>query len=522
MSSTNVLKLRGRPRRRLSIPGAAGCARTPAPAPEALLSILDAMLARIAYLDRRRRFRYVNPAYADAVGLAPREIVGRSVAQVRGLAHSRRMAPHARAALAGETIRWEGWHDDPQLGRAYYDTVYAPMRIAGAVVGYLVLVRDLTRLKRREEELVARTAQLEAILAGIADGVTIADAQERLVMCNKGFVSMFDLPAELVQPGVPREAFVRHRLSQGVLYPGERDALLPARMVAERTARVRAAGGVLLEDIEVNGRHLHVRRCDLPDGTSVSTFSDFTARIEAEQARQRQHDAAREAQQMGTVAALLAGIAHELRNPLSLIAAHATMLEEDVAGTPLAGRAEAVQAAVRQCDRIVASLLASVHRRVLRRERVDVRDALTAALDLVNHQLRGSGIQVTTEVPANLPFLHADPDQVVHLLANLLGNAAAALRARPGSPRVQVTARAEGGTLTVSVADNGPGIPLALRERVFHPFFTTKPDGAGTGVGLALCRTIAQEHGGSIAAEETPGGGATLMVTLPLPRETCP
>ncbi len=66
-------------------------------------------------------------------------------------------------------------------------------------------------------------------------------------------------------------------------------------------------------------------------------------------------------------------------------------------------------------------------------------------------------------------------------------------------------------------ADNGPGIPEALRERVFDPFFTTRPAGTGTGVGLALCRTIVQDHAGTIEALETPGGGATLLVRLPLP-----
>jgi PAS domain S-box-containing protein len=176
-----------------------------------LLSILDLMLARIAFLDRQRRFRFVNAAYATALGLTPGEIIGRSAAQVRGQVHARHMARHARAALAGQTVRWEGWYDDPQLGRAYYDTFYAPMRIRDSIVGFVVLVRDLTQLKRREEELAARTAQLEATLAGVADGVTIADAEERLVMCNQGFIDLFRLPKALAKPGVPREALVRHR-----------------------------------------------------------------------------------------------------------------------------------------------------------------------------------------------------------------------------------------------------------------------------------------------------------------------
>jgi len=492
------------------------------PAPpnqEVLLSILDLMLARIAFLDRQRRFRFVNTAYAAALGLTPQDIIGRSVAQVRGKVHARRMAQHARAALAGQTVRWEGWYDDPQLGRAYYDTFYAPMRIRDNIVGFIVLLRDLTQLKRREEELAARTAQLEATLAGVADGVTIADAEERLVMCNQGFIDLFRLPEDLVKPGVPREAFVRHRLDLGIRYPSEDMDAEPARLVAERTARTRAAGGVLTEDIEVLGRHLHVRRRNLPDGTSVSTFNDFTARVEAEQARQRQHDAMREAQQMGTMAALLAGVAHELKNPLSVVSAHAVMLQEEAAGTSLAARAEAVSEAVRQCGRVVSSLLSSVRRGSPKREPVRIRDAMAVALKLINHRFSDTDIRIMTEMPACLPPLRADPDQIVHLLANLLGNAATALQRRPEA-RILIRAEVEvtdaGRSLVLQVADNGPGIPSELRGCVFRPFFTTKQEGTGTGIGLALCHTIVQDHGGQIAAEETPGGGATFTVRLPL------
>jgi len=74
----------------------------------------------------------------------------------------------------------------------------------------------------------------------------------------------------------------------------------------------------------------------------------------------------------------------------------------------------------------------------------------------------------------------------------------------------------DGNHAVLRVADNGPGVPEELRERVFDPFFTTKRDGEGTGVGLALCRTIAKAHGGGIAVEATPGGGATFVVRLPL------
>jgi signal transduction histidine kinase len=138
------------------------------------------------------------------------------------------------------------------------------------------------------------------------------------------------------------------------------------------------------------------------------------------------------------------------------------------------------------------------------------------AKELLAHRLQASTVEVTVRLPKRQPRLLADPDQLVHLLANLLGNAVAVLRDRPGPRRIAITGGRRAGMLELRVADNGPGIPEELRQRVFDPFFTTRPAGAGTGIGLALCRTIAHDHAGTIEAEETPGGGATLVVRLPI------
>jgi two-component system NtrC family sensor kinase len=143
--------------------------------------------------------------------------------------------------------------------------------------------------------------------------------------------------------------------------------------------------------------------------------------------------------------------------------------------------------------------------------------AVAAGLDLAGYGLRAAGIALEQRVPRDLPRLRGDPDQIAHWWRTWSPTRRAALDGAPPPRRLALTAARLEDALELRVADNGPGIPEALRERVFAPFFTTKPDGVGTGVGLALCRAVVGAHGGSIRAETTPGGGATLVVRLPLP-----
>ena len=182
-------------------------------------------------------------------------------------------------------------------------------------------------------------------------------------------------------------------------------------------------------------------------------------------------------------------------------------------------RTKELHSAAERCGRIVTSLLASARQQPPKRDVVDLAQALEAGLDLAE-TAEAEAVELVTEVPPDLPAIRGDAVQLAHLVGNLVGNARAALAghaAPDGRPRILLRLRALPEVVELRVEDNGPGIPEALRERVFDPFFTTKPQGQGTGVGLALCRTIAKAHGGSIAVETAVGGGAALVVRLPRP-----
>lgn len=484
-----------------------------------LEEILDVTPARVCVTDLERRYVYVNREFCRFAGKQPEEIIGLTSEQLVGPDVTASLERFVKAAQAGRTVFRKGWVGYQSNGQRYINYVFAPKRaLDGKVEGTVVFMTDATELKRREEELAQRSEQLEAILTGIGDGVSIVDLDGRLVLSNRGFLDMFGFPEELAKPGTPVEAFVRHRADSAIRFAHEPDDAPVETLTAARALGPRSGLDSTEELLRSDGRWLEVRRRRLPDGTVVSTYTDVTARREAEGARRAQRDALRRAERMEATATLLAGVGHEINNPLAIIAAQALMLADDAVGTPLAARADAIRVAAQRCGRIVHTLMRSARRRPLRQEPVDLAQAVHQAIDLVGESLRAANIDVAVEITTGLPAIEGDPDQFAHLVSNLLSNALDAFEsdnaARPR--RLILMLRRERGKLELRVIDNGPGIPSHMRARIFDSFFTTKPEGRGTGVGLALCRTVVAAHGGRIAVEETPGGGATFVVRLPL------
>jgi signal transduction histidine kinase len=228
-------------------------------------------------------------------------------------------------------------------------------------------------------------------------------------------------------------------------------------------------------------------------------------------------------QRLATVGTIAAGIAHEVNNLLTPPLAYAQLAQGRPDDDALARKAiAACVAGIEDCMRILGAVLdlSSPHNEDAR---ADVADALAGALDCLGRDLSRDRIALECRM---LPGVIAaiSPLALQQVLLNLLLNATAALRGRPGS--IVVTAAvAEPGRVLVTVADDGPGIPPDLASRVFEPFVSRAPaaDGeaaqpgdrrGGTGLGLAICKRTIESAGGRITASETPGGGATFTIEL--------
>jgi CheY-like chemotaxis protein/anti-sigma regulatory factor (Ser/Thr protein kinase) len=140
-------------------------------------------------------------------------------------------------------------------------------------------------------------------------------------------------------------------------------------------------------------------------------------------------------------------------------------------------------------------------------------------LQLLAYPMRTSGVTVEQDIAPDLPPVLCDPDQMIQVLSNLLTNSRHALEDRPLPRRVRLTAHTEGEWVELWVADNGPGVPDAIRSRMFDPFFTTKPVGSGTGIGLAVSRGLVEAFGGSLVLAPSEGEGACFVIRLPRTRD---
>jgi two-component system NtrC family sensor kinase len=245
---------------------------------------------------------------------------------------------------------------------------------------------------------------------------------------------------------------------------------------------------------------------------------DVTKRKAAEEEVRAQREALHLTEKLAAMGELIAGVAHELNNPLAVVLGQASLLRREAGSGRAVERVEKIAKAADRCARIVKNFLAIARQQPPVRVSVDVNGVLEETLELMAHPLRTDGIEVARALSGDLPALSGDAHQIQQMLLNLLSNAQQALRDAPAPRKITVSTchEAESARIVLVVADNGPGIPAATQGRIFDPFFTTKPAGMGTGLGLPLCRGIVESHAGTIAVESSPGGGARFRIVLPV------
>ncbi len=215
---------------------------------------------------------------------------------------------------------------------------------------------------------------------------------------------------------------------------------------------------------------------------------------------------------------LLAGIAHELNNPLSIIAGNAEILHEELENPPQERRVEKLSQAAQRCIRIVRSFLSLAREEPLDLKPLRISELVLNAVEAATQEAEKAIVTLRIDHTQPCAEVIADEVQLTQVLINLLTNGVHAIRDSGVGDQVSIGWTCTGKTLSLRVADNGPGVPDDLTSRIFDPLFTTKQAGKGTGVGLAYCHRIITAHKGQIHLETGKARGAAFVFELPLAR----
>jgi C4-dicarboxylate-specific signal transduction histidine kinase len=251
---------------------------------------------------------------------------------------------------------------------------------------------------------------------------------------------------------------------------------------------------------------------------TVVVARDVTEQAQLEAERAELRDRLTQSQKLAALGQFVAGIAHELNNPLQGVLGHVELMLQDSSLGPARVRRD-LKLVLREADRAaktVHDLLVFAGSRRITRRRLNVNHVVTRVLALRAPACAAAAIDVRTELAATLPRVMGDALLLQQALLNIVVNAEQALADVAAPRRLDVRTRAVGRrAVEIQLADNGPGIASEALPRLFEPFFTTKEVGQGTGLGLAIAYGIVQEHEGRLIAANRPGAGAVFTVELP-------
>ena len=437
------------------------------------------------------------------------------------------------------------------------ESSFATRDATGNVERYQGFVLDMTEKRRAEDEMQRRNRELNALNAMAVVAAQSFDLDEILNLTLRQVVTLFGAESGTVYLSDTDSPTYRRRAAWG---PRSRDKVRPAEisfaegfgdLVIRSRAEVVTAeylphlpanvAEFMRSDAERSWIWILFWAKDSPVGlmglcshlgyqyssndenllvaisrqlaTTIEKVRLYEETCRAYEDLRKTQEQLLQSEKMSAVGQLIAGVAHELNNPLTAILGYAQLLETEGLNPRAQDFVSKLFKQAQRTHRVVQNLLSFARQRKPQRDDVDVRKVLEETLALRDYDLKINNIKVESNLPTEPAMVVADPHQIEQVFLNIINNAVDAIleTGRNGSLKIRVST--QNGHVCTQFSDDGAGIKDP--KRIFDPFYTTKNVGKGTGLGLSICYGIVKEHGGDITASNNPEGGAIIEVRLP-------
>ncbi|HUL33224.1 MAG TPA: PAS domain S-box protein [Candidatus Eisenbacteria bacterium] len=447
----------------------------------------------------------VNPALVRMLGFRSKEdLLSKKVSEVL-------VDESQRETIAREVHREAG----PQSreitlrrvdGQPVYclNTTSAVRDSGGRIVRYQGALVDITERRAMEKQLHQQQEFARRLVDSFPDLIFVVDPQRRYTFLSPKFKGVLGYePSEILGLTFGERTHPDDRPAMVALF----DDLIAGRQnFASIEVRVRHKLGEW-RSLKCNFSPLF-NEDGIIDGVVISG-RDVTEvkRLESQLIQ---------AEKLAAMGQMLAGVAHELNNPLTAILGASELLRDRQGVDENTRRQlEMTHRQARRAARIVQNLLEFSRPASPQKKALDVNLVIDRTLQLHEHSLRRNNVEVEFQSVPGLPLIVGDANQLIQVFLNLISNAEHAVREVRQSGRIQIRLNHSGNRVLATVQDDGVGIKPEVLPKLFDPFFTTKRPGGGTGLGLSICMSIIREHGGNIEASSLPAGGAAFTITLP-------
>jgi PAS domain S-box-containing protein len=492
--------------------------------------IVSSSSDHVSFVDADYVYRAVSDAYVAAYARPRDEIVGRAVAELLGVPTFREtVKPNLDRCLAGEKVRYQEWFSWPTMGKRFMDVVYSPhIDGNGDVAGAVVSVRDITERRQMEEELRDSQMLLATVTNTIEDVFWITDWNNKRILFaspayeqiwGRSLRDLYDNPRDWVETIHPED---RERAWNNFIELKENDRYDQEYRVVRRDGSIRW----------VRDRAYPLRNDEGQVFQVVGIAQDITERKQAEETRKKLETQLRHVQKMQAVGQLAAGVAHDINSLLMVILGNAELAQANLhrGGRETLQRTgaalEQIQDAVQRGKSVIQKLL-TFGRAKPRHIRPTNLNELIADMEQMLNRLISKDITVDLSRAPDLKQCSVDAGLIEQVILNLVLNArdaipdAGTITVRAENAVVNGAALAKysrldpGAYVMLSVSDTGVGMDGETVERIFEPFFSTKPMDKGSGLGLAIVYGIVEQAGGHVSVESTPGVGTTFRIYFP-------